>query len=124
LTNFSIRNSLQVLRLRSIEVIMHLPSLLVALGVCGAVAAPLEPQQPLAGGARHHAGPNKVFNPYKPGNNDPFDKKIDSQGDKLRPLPYVSATGRWILRGGTNIKREEDQHANKALSATVMEQVC
>jgi hypothetical protein len=65
---------------------MHLPSLLVALGVCGAIAAPLEQQQPLAGSARHH----EVENPYKPGNEDPFDKKIDSQGDKLQPLPYVS----------------------------------
>jgi hypothetical protein len=82
---------------------MHLPSLLVALGVCGAVAAPLEQQQPLAGSARHHAGPNKVFNPYKPGNNDPFDKKIDSQGDKLQPLPYVSPSLRSFLRGTTNI---------------------
>jgi hypothetical protein len=69
---------------------MHLPSLLVALGVCGAIAAPLEQQQPLAGSARHHGGPHKVENPYKPGNEDPFDKKIDSQGDKLQPLPYVS----------------------------------
>jgi hypothetical protein len=69
---------------------MHLPSLLVALGVCGAIAAPLEQQQPLAGSGKHHGGPHKVENPYKPDNNDPLDKKIDSQGDKLQPLPYVS----------------------------------
>ena len=68
---------------------MHLSSLLVALGVCGAIAVPLEQQQPLAGNARHHGGPHKVENPYKPDNNDPFDKKIDSDAAGLHPLPYV-----------------------------------
>lgn len=63
---------------------MHLPSLVVALGACGVWAAPLEPQQPLADEAR------KVFNPYKPGHADPFDRKVDSQRDKLQPLPWVS----------------------------------
>jgi hypothetical protein len=94
---------------------MHLPSLLVALGVCGAVAAPLEQQQPLPGSARHHAGPNKVFNPYKPGNRDPFDKKIDSQGDKLQPLPYVSPALRWFLRGTTSSKHGRDAHTNNSV---------
>lgn len=69
---------------------MHLPSLVVALGVCGVWAAPLEQQQPLVGNTRHHAGPHKVTNPYKPGYKDPYDRKIDSQADKLQPLPYVS----------------------------------
>jgi hypothetical protein len=63
---------------------MHFPSLLVALGVCGVIAAPLESQQPLAGSARH------VEDPYKPGFKNPYDKKIDSEGDDLQPLPYVS----------------------------------
>jgi oxalate decarboxylase family bicupin protein len=68
---------------------MHLPSLLVALGVCSAWAAPLEQQQPLAGSGRKHAGPHKVKNPYKPGYYDEWDRKIDSQGDKLYPEPMV-----------------------------------
>jgi hypothetical protein len=67
---------------------MHLPSLLVALGVCSAWAAPLE-QQPIAGSGRKHAGPH-VKNPYKPGYYDEWDRKIDSQGDKLSPEPVVS----------------------------------
>jgi hypothetical protein len=66
---------------------MHLPSLLVALGVC-AWAAPLD-QQPLAGNGRKHAGPHKVKDPYKPGYYDEWDRKIDSQGDKLTPEPVV-----------------------------------
>jgi len=78
---------------------MHLPSLLVALGVCGAIAAPLEPQQPLAGNARHHAGPHKVADPYKPGFKDPYDRKIDPQGDELQPLPYVSIRIRILCQG-------------------------
>jgi hypothetical protein len=114
----------QLLHSKSIEAIMHLPSLLVALGVCGAVAAPLEQQQPLPGSARHHAGPNKVFNPYKPGNNDPFDKKIDSQGDKLQPLPYVSSTLRCLFRRTTNIKPIENPHTNQLCSAMVTVRVC
>lgn len=67
---------------------MHLPSLLVALGVCSAWAAPLE-QQPLASSARKHAGPHKAKDPYKPGYYDEWDRKIDSQGDKLAPEPVV-----------------------------------
>jgi hypothetical protein len=67
---------------------MHLPSLLVALGVCSAWAAPLE-QQPLAGSDRKHAGPHKIKNPYTPGHYDEWDRKIDSQGDKLYPEPMV-----------------------------------
>lgn len=69
---------------------MHLSSLLVALGVCGALAAPLEQQQPLTGSGRRHGGPHKVSNPYNPDNHDPFDKKIDSDAAGLHPLPYVS----------------------------------
>lgn len=74
------------------SIIMHLSSLLVALSCCGAaMAAPLEQQQaPLVGSAGHHAGPHKVTNPYRPGVADPYDRKVDSQGDKLQPLPYVS----------------------------------
>jgi hypothetical protein len=67
---------------------MHLPSLLVALGVYSAWAAPLE-QQPLTGSGHKHAGPNKA-NPYAPGFRDEWDRKIDSQGDKLTPEPNVS----------------------------------
>lgn len=66
---------------------MHLSTLLVALGV-GVLAAPLDPQKPLAA-TRGHAGPHKVADPYKPGVTDPYDNKIDSQADKLTPLPYV-----------------------------------
>jgi hypothetical protein len=73
---------------------MHLSSLLVALGVCGAIAAPLEQQQPLAGSGRRHGGPHKVSDPYTPDGHDPYDKKIDSQADKLQPLPWVSL---WYL---------------------------
>lgn len=68
---------------------MHLSSFIVALGACGALAAPVE-QQPLPGNVRHHAGPHKVADPYTPDARDPYDKKIDSQGDKLHPLPWVS----------------------------------
>lgn len=68
--------------------IMHLSTLLVALGACSALAAPLE-QQPIADSPRKHAGPHKVKNPYKPGYYDEWDRKIDSQGDKLAPEPVV-----------------------------------
>lgn len=67
---------------------MHLSSLLVALSACSVLAVPLE-QQPLPGG-RHHAGPLKGKNPYKPGIYDEWDRKIDSQGRKLSPEPVVS----------------------------------
>ena len=69
---------------------MHLPSLLVALGVCSAYAAPLEQQAPLAGSGRKHAGPHKVKDPYKPGYYDEWDRKIDAIGNKLKPEPVVS----------------------------------
>jgi hypothetical protein len=68
---------------------MHLPSVLVALGVCAAWAAPLD-QQPLASNGRKHAGPHQVKNPYKPGYYDEWDRRIDSQGDHLSPEPLVS----------------------------------
>ena len=68
---------------------MHLSSFIVALSTCGALAAPVE-QQPLPGNVRHHAGPHKVVDPYTPDNRNPYDKKTDSQGDKLHPLPWVS----------------------------------
>lgn len=72
---------------------MHLSSLLVALSCYGgALAAPLEQQVPLPGNTGHHAGPHKITNPYRPGVSDPYDRKVDSQGDKLQPLPYVSYT--------------------------------
>lgn len=70
---------------------MHLPSLVVALGICSAWAAPLE-QQPLAGSGSKHAGPHQVKNPYKPGYYDEWDRKIDSQGNKLAPEPVVSTS--------------------------------
>lgn len=70
---------------------MHLPSLLVALGACSALAVPLE-QKPISGG-RHHAGPLKAKDPYKPGFYDEWDRKIDSQGDKLTPEPVVRLNG-------------------------------
>ena len=73
---------------------MHLSSLLVALSACGVLSAPLEQQQPLPENARHHAGPHKPADPYRPEYRDPYDNKIDSQGDKLQPLPYVSTDSR------------------------------
>lgn len=68
---------------------MHLSSIVVALGVCsGAWAAPVE-QKPLAGNG-HHAGPHARGNgPYNPNTRDPYDRKVDSVGDKLNPLPWV-----------------------------------
>lgn len=69
---------------------MLFSSFLITLGACGAFAAPVE-QQPLPGNVRHHAGPHRGADPYTPDNRDPYDKKIDSQGDKLHPLPWVSA---------------------------------
>lgn len=68
---------------------MHFPTLVVALGVCGVWAAPVD-QQPLVETAGHRAGPHRVVNPYKPGYHDPYDRKVDPQADKLQPLPYVS----------------------------------
>lgn len=67
---------------------MHLSSFIVALGACGALAAPVE-QQPLPGNPRHHAGPHRVMDPYTPDNRNPYDKKVDAQGNKLHPLPWV-----------------------------------
>lgn len=84
---------------------MHLSSLFVALGVCGALAVPLEPQQPLAGNGRRHGGPHKVSNPYNPDNHDPFDKKIDSDAAGLHPLPYRNGDGADVL-GPRNRGRE------------------
>jgi hypothetical protein len=69
---------------------MHLPSLLVTLGVCSAWAAPVE-QQPLAGSGRKHAGPHKVKDPYSPSYRDEWDRKIDSQGNKWSPEPNVGS---------------------------------
>lgn len=68
---------------------MLLSSFIVALSTCGVLAAPVE-QQPLPGNVRHHAGPHKVVDPYTPDNRNPYDKKVDAQGDKLNPLPWVS----------------------------------
>jgi hypothetical protein len=66
---------------------MFLSSFVVALSLCSGVwAAPVE-QQPLAGNNRH-AGPHGK--PFTPDHRDPYDGKIDSVGDKLQPLPWVS----------------------------------
>jgi len=86
---------------------MHLPSLLVALSVCSAWAAPLE-QQPLGGGVRKHAGPNRAKNPYAPGFRDEWDRKIDSQGDKLTPEPNVSFGDEMESRIKTSISHLTD----------------
>lgn len=67
---------------------MYLPSLLVALGVC-ACAAPLD-QRLSAGNARRAAGSQQVQDPYTPHYRDPYDYKVDAQGKKLNPLPWVS----------------------------------
>lgn len=67
---------------------MHFSSYLGLLGVCSGVwAAPVE-QQPLA-----EKGAPRVFrskSPYTPGSHDPYDRKVDSIGNKLNPLPWVS----------------------------------
>ncbi|KAF2119117.1 oxalate decarboxylase oxdD [Lophiotrema nucula] len=82
---------------------MHLTSYLTVLGCCsGVLAAPVE-QQPLAGNGRH-AGPRRV-NPYAPGYRDPYDKKVDSIGRKLRPEPYRNGDGTDML-GPRNRPRE------------------
>lgn len=65
---------------------MRFSSYLVLLGCCGAtLAAPVE-QKVLSGNR-----PRVIKNPYTPSYRDPYDKKVDSIGDKLQPLPYVSA---------------------------------
>jgi hypothetical protein len=89
---------------------MHLPSLLVALGVCSAWAAPLEQQQPLAGSGRKHAGPHKVKNPYKPGYYDEWDRKIDSQGDKLYPEPMVRLAYFMSIRVTNSLAAKRRRH--------------
>lgn len=67
---------------------MHFSSYLALLGACGGVwAAPVE-QAPLAGN-----GAPRVFRaktPYTRDHRDPYDRKVDSIGDKLNPLPWVS----------------------------------
>jgi hypothetical protein len=66
---------------------MHLSSCLALLGACGgAWAAPLE-QAPLAGNAAPRVFRAKT--PYTPHHRDPYDRKVDSIGDKLNPLPWV-----------------------------------
>jgi hypothetical protein len=65
---------------------MHLSTLFVFLGAYGALAAPVE-QQALA--ENKHAQ-QRVENPYTPDHRDPNDKKVDSIGGKLDPLPWVS----------------------------------
>ena len=71
---------------------MHPSTLFVVLAACGALAAPVE-QQPLAGKGK---GPLRVEKktPYTPDHRDPYDKKVDSIGDKLDPLPWVSSVPR------------------------------
>jgi hypothetical protein len=65
---------------------MHSSTLFVVLAACGALAAPVE-QQPLAPTG---SAPGRADNPYTPGHRDPYDKKVDTIGDKLDPLPWVS----------------------------------
>lgn len=66
---------------------MHISSYLALLGICGGVwAAPVE-QKPLTAN-----GAPRVFrskSPYTPDHRDPYDRKVDSIGDKLNPLPWV-----------------------------------
>ncbi|KAF2710762.1 Bicupin, oxalate decarboxylase/oxidase [Pleomassaria siparia CBS 279.74] len=76
---------------------MHLSSLLAVLSFGGAtLAAPLVVQQPL-GDSGHE--------PYTPENRNPYDKKIDSIGEKLTPLPWRNGNGATVL-GPRNRERE------------------
>lgn len=67
---------------------MHLSSYLALLSICSAGwAAPVD-QTPLAA-----KGAPRVFrskSPYTPEHRDPYDRKVDSIGNKLNPLPWVS----------------------------------
>jgi oxalate decarboxylase family bicupin protein len=66
---------------------MRLSSFFIALGAAGTLAAPVEqPSLPGSVPGQHHAGPHKVTGPYTPDNRNPYDKRVDAQGDKLHPL--------------------------------------
>lgn len=72
--------------------VMHFSTILVLAACTGVWAAPVvqqpqRQQQPLTGNGR----PTKPHGePFTPDHRDPYDGKIDSVGDKLRPLPWVS----------------------------------
>ncbi|KAL1602479.1 hypothetical protein SLS60_005895 [Paraconiothyrium brasiliense] len=82
---------------------MYLSSYLALLGVCGGVwAAPVE-QAPLAGNGAPRVFRSKT--PYTPGYRDPYDRKVDSIGDKLNPLPWRNGDGATML-GPQNKERQ------------------
>jgi hypothetical protein len=67
---------------------MHISSLLVAVGLCGVLAAPVD-QQPQIFRNKDNIQLPQAANPYTPEYRDPFDRKIDAEGKKLQPLPWV-----------------------------------
>jgi hypothetical protein len=68
-----------------------------------ALAIPVQdsPRQRLLDGhelpARYRNSKPKNTPPYTPGNRDPYDKAIDTVGDKLDPLPYRNGLGASVL---------------------------
>lgn len=60
---------------------------LLLLGAGSGRAVPVN-QAPLAEIGRH-AGPHGKAPPFTPEHRDPYDKKVDSIGEKLEPLPWV-----------------------------------
>ncbi|KAF2016642.1 oxalate decarboxylase oxdD [Aaosphaeria arxii CBS 175.79] len=82
---------------------MHLSQLLVVLSACsGTWAAPVE-QKPLA--VPEKGASNVGDNPYTPDYRDPYDRKVDAIGRKLRPEPYRNGDGSTVL-GPRNRGRE------------------
>jgi hypothetical protein len=73
---------------------MHLSSLLVVVGLCGALAAPVDQQQqqPQIFRKNDNTQQPQAANPYTPDYRDPYDKKVDAEGRKLQPLPWVRTT--------------------------------
>ncbi|KAF1966450.1 Bicupin, oxalate decarboxylase/oxidase [Bimuria novae-zelandiae CBS 107.79] len=57
-------------------------------------------------GGRVWAAPQVVKNPYTKDYRDPYDKKVDSYGDKLNPLPWRNGAGASIL-GPQNKERTQ-----------------
>ena len=70
--------------------------------LCAALPHADSPRQRLLNGldlpAKYGGGTSgRTGNPYTPDNKDPYDKAVDSIGDKLDPLPYRNGDGASVL---------------------------
>ena len=50
----------------------------------------------------------RVHNPYRPGYKDPYDRKIDAEGEGLDPLPYRGEDGTSVLGPWNRARSRQD----------------